>query len=151
MQLLILLVAAIATGATTFGPNLLYGLGGLVLILLYGSALGILLAALNVFLRDVQYLVEVVLLLLMWASPVVYAWSFAAEHMPDWAMSIYLSNPVTMAVLGFQEALWAPGSAGAVPPDLALRMGIAAVIGVIALFISHRVFARLQGNFAQEL
>ncbi|WP_378147477.1 ABC transporter permease [Cnuibacter sp. UC19_7] len=151
IQLVILLVAAVLLGTLTFGFHLLYGVGAVVLILVYATALGILLSALNVYLRDIQYIVEVVLMLLMWGSPILYAWSFATVHMPDWLAQVYLNNPVTLAVIGFQEAVWAPTS-GSVPPDnLGIRMLVAAVVGVVLLFVSQRVFSRLQGNFAQEL
>ena len=37
------------------------------------------------------------------------------------------------------------------PDNLLLRMTIAIVIGIAILFGCHRVFLRLQGNFAQEM
>ena len=59
-------------------------------------------------------------------------------------------NPITMAVLGFQKAMWVAGQGVAEYPDFLLgRMAIAFVIGLVLLFGFQRVFARLQGNFAQ--
>jgi ABC-2 type transport system permease protein len=141
VQFVILIVAS----------NLLCGLAALVLILVWGTAIGVLLAALNVYLRDIQYLVEVVLLLLMWASPILYSWQQAASILPQWLLEIYVNSPITLAVLGFQEAFWSEASNGVPLPHLALRMLIAGVIGLIALFGAQRVFSRLQGDFAQEL
>ena len=40
-------------------------------------ALAFLLSALNVYLRDVQYLVEIVLMVLFWTTPIVYSWAQA--------------------------------------------------------------------------
>ena len=37
------------------------------------------------------------------------------------------------------------------PPDLALRMGIAGIIGLVLLALSHLLFQRMQGSHAQEL
>jgi len=54
-------------------------------------------------------------------------------------------------VLGFQQAFWVAGESVAQPDALLVRMLIALAIGLVFLFISHRVFLRLQGNFAQEL
>ena len=46
--------------------------------------------------------------------------------------------------------MWVGGQGTAVYPDfLLLRMGIAFVVGLFLLFGFQRVFARLQGNFAQ--
>ncbi|WP_382307461.1 ABC transporter permease [Herbiconiux sp. UC225_62] len=151
VQLVILLIASIAVGTLTFGPQLLFGVGALVLVLVWGTAVGILLAALNVYLRDIQYLVEVVLLLLMWASPILYSWQQAAAVLPGWLLEIYVNSPITLAVLGFQEAFWSEASNGVPLPHLALRMLIALAIGIIALLGAQRVFSRLQGDFAQEL
>lgn len=151
IQLVILLVVSIPAGTLSFGPQMLYGAGALALVLLYAGSLAIMLSAFNVYLRDVAYLVEVVLLLLMWASPIVYSWQFVKAAISPWALEIYINNPVTLAVLGFQEAFWTEASGGTSPDHLALRMLIAGVVGVIFLILSQRAFSRLQGNFAQEL
>lgn len=151
VQFVILLIAAGVLGTLAFGPQLLFGLGALLLVLVWGTALGLLLGALNVYLRDIQYLVEVVLLLLMWASPILYSWQQAAAVLPGWLLEIYVNSPITLAVLGFQEAFWSEASNGVPLPHLALRMLIAGAIGLLALFGAQRVFSRLQGDFAQEL
>lgn len=151
IQVTILLAAAAFFGTLVFGAHLLYGLAAVMVIVIYATAIGILLSALNVYLRDIQYLVEVILMLLLWGSPILYRWSFAVTKMPEWLGQLYLNNPVTLAVIGFQEALWAPSSSTETLAFLDLRLVIAAAVGVIFLFIAQRIFARLQGNFAQEL
>ncbi|MBD8538751.1 ABC transporter permease [Frigoribacterium sp. CFBP 8751] len=151
IQFVILLIAALVTQSLRFGPHLLYGLAGLVLVLVYAVALGLLLGALNVFLRDIQYLVEVILMLVMWGSPIVYSWTQVQNHLPGWLVQVYLNNPVTLAVIGFQEAFWSAGTPGTAPDNLFTRMVVAGLVGLVLLFISQRVFSRLQGNFAQEL
>lgn len=151
IQFAILLVAALALQTVAFGWDLLYGVGALVLTIVYAVALALLLGALNVYLRDVQYLVEVVLMLAMWGSPIVYSWTQVASRVPGWLTEIYLNNPVTIAVIGFQQAMWGETSNGTTPDHLATRMLVALVVGLVLLFVSQRVFARLQGNFAQEL
>jgi ABC-2 type transport system permease protein len=151
IQLGILLIASASLGTLSIGPNLLYAVGALVLILVYGTALALILSAANVFLRDIQYLVEVMLLLAMWASPIVYSWKQVQGFFPSWALDVYINNPVTLAVLGFQEAFWSESSGGSLPELLAVRMLIAGMVGLVLLFVSQRVFSRLQGNFAQEL
>lgn len=151
IQLAILIVVSLYAGTLSISPNLLYGLGALALVLIYAGALAIVLSALNVYLRDVSYLVEVVILLLMWASPIVYSWEFVKGSITGWALDVYINSPVTLAVLGFQEAFWTEASGGVSPDFLGLRMLIAGVIGIIFLLGAQRVFSKLQGNFAQEL
>jgi ABC-2 type transport system permease protein len=96
------------------------------------------------------------MMLAMWGSPIVYAWTMVSDAfrtlgLPAWALEVYTNNPITLGVLGFRQAFWGEGTPGDYPDNLLLRMLIAGVIGVVFLFISHRVFTRLQGNFAQEM
>jgi len=152
-QFLILIVATIALGVFPATIDIVYFVPALLVLLIFGTAFGVLLAAVNVYLRDVQYLVEVLLLLALWASPIVYSWEMVKEYLgPGLALEIYTNNPITLSVLGFQRALWTSGH-GIVetPADLMLRLGIAFVAGLVLLVVSQRVFARLQGNFAQAL
>lgn len=152
MQLVILIAATILTGTFPWHADLVYAIPGLALLVLYGYALGLLLSALNVYLRDVGYLVEVVLLLMLWASPIVYGWSFVRDAVgPGPLLEIYTDNPITLAVLAFHKAFWTSGDESAYPEFLLLRIGIALLVGLVLLAFSQFVFARLQGNFAQEL
>ncbi|UAJ80556.1 ABC transporter permease [Leifsonia sp. ZF2019] len=151
IQFGILLVATIVIGKAPLHAETWYVIPAVLLLLVYGTAFGLLLSAVNVYLRDVQYLVEVVLLLLLWASPIVYSWKMVRDALGHgiW-LDIYTDNPVTLSVLGFQKAMWVAGQETAVYPDqLLLRMGIAFVVGIVLLLGFQRVFARLQGNFAQ--
>ncbi|MBN9156326.1 ABC transporter permease [Microbacterium sp.] len=152
VQLLVLLVATVVAGKPPIHPQVAYVIPSLALIVVYGLAFALLLGALNVYLRDVQYLVEVATMLLFWASPVVYAWSMVKGLIHHaWILDIYTNNPLTLAVIGFQKAFWVAGDALPQPDDLLVRQLVALVIGLILLVLSHRVFLRLQGNFAQEL
>ncbi|MGV8896781.1 MAG: ABC transporter permease [Rhodoglobus sp.] len=153
IQIGILLVASIFFGVFPASVEILYAIPSLLVLLVYGTAIGLLLSAVNVYLRDVAYLLEVVLLVMLWASPILYSWSMAKSVLGESiALQIYTNNPVTLAVLGFQRAFWISGHESAEYPDqLLLRLGVAFVIGAGLLIASQRVFTRLQGNFAQEL
>lgn len=153
IQLGILLVASVVLGVFPLSIEILYVIPATLVILVYATAFGLLLSALNVYLRDIGYLMEVVLLVMMWASPIVYSWSMAKGVLGEsFLLEVYTNNPVTLAVLGFQRAFWIAGhEAGSYPDNLLLRLGVAFVIGLVLLVLSQRVFTRLQGNFAQEL
>ncbi len=152
MQFAILLIATLVAGLPPSVLGLGYVLLGTIVLLLYATAAAFLLSAVNVYLRDVQYLVEVVLMVGFWLSPIVYAWSFVNEA---------VTSPVPQRAVPGQ-----PGDAGraGVPArvvggrgrapaasDLGLRLLIAILIGLPVLWICQRYFARLQSNFAQEL
>ncbi|MFG6402037.1 MULTISPECIES: ABC transporter permease [unclassified Microbacterium] len=152
IQMIVLIVATILVGKPPLHFGLVYAVPAVLLILVYGLAFALFFSAVNVYLRDVQYLVEVVTMLLIWLSPVLYSWQMARDIIGNPVLiDVYTNNPLTLAILGFQRAFWVAGDSLAAPDHLALRMLAAFGVGLVLLFLSHRVFVRLQGNFAQEL
>lgn len=158
IQLGILLVAALVFGVFPAHWDLLYAIPSLVLIVVIGTAFALLLSAWNVYLRDIGYLLEVVLMVMLWASPIVYSFTMVKSFLGQGlALEIYTNNPLTLAVLGFQKAFWIGGNGTAefppmeYPDQLLARIFVAIGVSLVFLFISQRVFTRLQGNFAQEL
>jgi len=139
------------------GLDWLYLPASLLLITVWGLALGMILAAVNVYMRDMQFLIEVLLQIGFWMSPVVYSWSMVS----DWGnkngtlgtvvANIYLANPITLGVLGFRRFVWNDQGTAPDPTHLGIRLLIVLGIGLIALFASQRLFSRLQRNFAQEM
>jgi ABC-2 type transport system permease protein len=152
IQVVVLLLATFLVGQPPVHWQIFYVVPALLILIVFGTAFALLLGAINVYLRDMQYLAEVGTLLLFWASPVVYSWQMVSSLVTSPVLlEIYTNNPLTLAVLGFQRAFWVAGESVAQPDALLVRMLIALTIGLVFLFISHRVFLRLQGNFAQEL
>lgn len=153
IQFVILLAATVVIGVFPLHAGLVYLIPSLLVILVYGAAIGLVLAALNVYLRDVQFVIDVGLMVLLWASPIVYSYSMVIARLKvEWLLAVYTNNPLTLAVLGMQNAIWIHDPTKVVYPDhLMLRLGIAFVIGLFCLLGAQRIFSRLQGNFAQEL
>lgn len=152
IQLLVLLAATIVVGQVPLHMEIFYAVPALLVLLTYGLAFALFFSAVNVYLRDTQYLVEVATMLLFWLSPVVYSWQLVQGVITNpLALELYTNNPLTLAILGFQRAFWISGDELAYPPHLAIRLAVSLVIGLALLFVSHRIFLRLQGNFAQEL
>ncbi len=156
MQMVVLIGAVVLLQQWPDPAGLVYFLPSVLLILIYVLAIGLVLSALNVYLRDIQYLTEILLVLMMWGSPIVYSWQMVAQviaqfNLPAWWLEVYTNNPLTLAVLGFHRSIWGSGTSADYPPDLALRMLIAGAIGLVVLFVSHLAFQRMQGNLAQEL
>jgi ABC-2 type transport system permease protein len=138
------------------------------------SALALLLASVNVYLRDTQHLIEVLVgAAWFWACPIVYSYQNTvapklAEHNITW---LYFLNPMTPVVMTFQRVLYAktgvvtlstinPATGHHNTAQLLPSWGPltyvwmdAAVLGVgLALFfVGMNVFGRLAGNFAEEL
>lgn len=151
IQLTILVGATAAVGQFPTGFRWLYFLLALAVLITFSTALGLFLGAVNVYLRDVQYLIEIMIMILLWASPIVYAWSYVDRALDGPLQSLYLANPMTQVVLGFHRAFWVAGDGEPFPADLGESLLISLGISVLLLWLSQRVFARLQSNFAQEL
>lgn len=111
------------------------------------TGVGLLVSALNVVYRDVQYLVDAVLLVLFWASPIIYV---ARETLLDvgtqspWLAVAYYANPLAGLLEAYRAVLFF-GQA----PDL-VTFGAATVItlavgvfGVWQFWIHERSFADL--------
>jgi len=135
--------------------------------MIIGSALGILLSAANVYLRDMQHLIEVVFTAWFWACPIVYSFwnSLHAKVGPTISWIYLIINPMTPIILTSQRVLYAhprvqltsPGHqlVQILPPwhwYVYLEMdSILIVAGLLLLVVALVVFARVEGNFAEEL
>ncbi|EYR64779.1 sugar ABC transporter [Actinotalea ferrariae CF5-4] len=152
IQFVVLTLGTVIAGAFPAWANLIYVPLGLVLVMTFSTALAVLLSALNVYLRDVQHLVEIVMLILFWASPIIYSYKFVTAHLGGGFLEeLYLANPVTLAVLAFQRGMWVGGAEEPFPSDLGTRLVVATMVSMLLLWVAQRVFSRLEGNFAQEL
>jgi ABC-2 type transport system permease protein len=141
----------------------------LVPLFVFSSAMAIFLAAVNVYLRDTQHLVEVVVgSAWFWFCPIVYSYQAViypklSEHHILW---LYFLNPLTPIVLTFERVIYnktglvqltTPGhpTAQLLPgwsswtyiEANAIVLGVSLVLFVVAMI----VFGRLAGNFAEEL
>ena len=152
LQFVVLLLATLVTGAPPRLEALWAVPAALIVITTYALALSLLFSAWNVYLRDIGHLIEIGLLVLFWASPIVYSYKMVHELLQGgWLEQLWLANPVTPAILAFQHGMWSSGPADAIPEGLPLRLLITWLFALVLLAIGQRVFARLEGNFAQEL
>lgn len=155
IQFAVLLAACALFGAFPLHWELLYVIPAVLIMSIYGLAFGMAFAAINVYLRDTQHLIEIALMLFFWASPILYSLAFVHNALQGGILeAIYISNPATLALIAMQKGVWVAGSADPTqywPADLELRLVVTILVGLLVLWASQRVFARLQGNFAQEL
>ena len=152
VQFLVLLAATVVLGRAPLTLEFFYAPLAAVLLLAFAFAIGLLFSAVNVYFRDMQHLVEVLLLVLFWASPIVYSYEFVHKLLQgNWLEQIYLANPITIGVMGFQRGMWIAGTDQMWPADLTLRMVLLTFLSIALVWVSQRIFARLEGNFAQEI
>jgi ABC-2 type transport system permease protein len=161
------IVMVIFLVALHHGPDWSY-LPVLLLALVTGivlaSAIAVLLSAINVYLRDTQHLIEVILTAWFWACPIVYVYqqNIGVRLGKKGLTWIYFLNPVVPLILSFQRCIYADvmvkvnhAPYAVLPPkgmlwyvglDLAVLF-----LSVVLFLIALAVFGRLEGNFAEEL
>lgn len=162
IQGVVLVIGFVIVGDWPSFSSLAYLPPALGVVLLFGLAAGLLLSAINVYVRDVGFLTDIALQVGFWLCPILYSYGFVVDAAQgyglstEWVTRLYLLNPMADAVLGFQRALWPPGStpegaALSFPGELGLRLGVLLAIGLLLLAVTARIFSRLSRNFAQEL
>ena len=154
-----------------YGPDWSY-LPVLLLALVTGivlaSAIAVLLSSVNVYLRDTQHLIEVILTAWFWACPIVYAYqqNIGQKLGPKGLTWIYFLNPMVPLVLSFQRCIYAHPTTYAkvngvmtqflVLPEKGMLWYVGLDLAVLFLslilfLIALAIFGRLEGNFAEEL
>jgi ABC-type polysaccharide/polyol phosphate export permease len=91
--------------------------------------------------RDIRHLIEVILPLLFWTTPIFYPLTFVPESM---RMAIQLS-PMSPFVIGYQSILY-----DGQPPDLFVAI-IACVYGVSMLAIGGMIFLSAEDELVEQL
>jgi len=137
-------------------------------LLVFSSALALLLAAVNVYLRDTQHLVEVLVgAAWFWACPIVYSFQQRVyPHLnPHHIVWLYLLNPLTPVVLTFERVIYAKQVVNStIAPHLPMQIlpgwgvlsyvemdAIVLAASTVLFYVAMVVFGRLAGNFAEEL
>ncbi|MFT4148367.1 MAG: ABC transporter permease [Micrococcaceae bacterium] len=158
--LVVLLVGAVYSGWKPSFQALYASVFAFIIVTIFAIGLGLIAACLNVFFRDVENFVDLLLSILMWLSPVIYTWDLVAKQMPNWAFQIYMSNPITAAIELFHWAFWYPtidhnpsnpALAHTLAPHLIHHGIVAFIISCATLAVGAFMFRRLEGKFAQEL
>ena len=158
-QLVILLAGALATGWSPDWVGLVAGLLGTLNVMAFGLGLALLFSAGNVFFRDFQNIVATFSIFIRWSTPTIYPFSRLATsglgH--TWFISLYLANPISIAVLSFQRCFWAPTVGPkqqgypSFPEHLLSRGLIMLAVSLVFLAICQVIFSKFEGKFAERL
>ncbi|WP_210440238.1 ABC transporter permease [Nocardioides xinjiangensis] len=172
-QLIILVAACLATGVFGDGPMWVpdaVGMGaaflGFLLIMVYGTAAGLMFSCVNVIFRDFQRIVQTFINIVPFTVPMMYPYHLIAdgERIPAEYHDLYVANPVAEAVMLIQRGFWYPTCEGrcAVDPatgaelpefvsDLYTRGFVMLGIGLVLLALSQFVFSRLEKTVPERL
>lgn len=108
---------------------------------IFTSAFSLLTSALNVFYRDVQVIVNLVLTVWMFITPIIYPISL----IPDNYRSIYMINPMTGILDNYRRVLLQGGS-----PDYSTLL-YTGTISILFFLLSYWYFKKVEMRFADVL
>lgn len=158
-QVLVLVLFCLLSGWHLTWLAVAAGVLGVAILITFAMALALLFSALNVFFRDFQNIVQTVMQFMHFLVPMMYpftlVWSAHDSH--PILYEIYVSNPITQAVLLLQRLFWWPliedtdGLGRNFPPDLWERGFITLAVCLALLWLSQRFFSRVEGKFPERL
>lgn len=105
-------------------------------IFTYG--LSLLMAAFNLFYRDIQYLLNLIVMVWMYLTPVIYP----VELFPERYRWLFQINPMAIIINAYRQTILG----GSMPNLTSLGMGL--LVSVLVVMVSHSIFKRLEGVFA---
>lgn len=108
---------------------------------IFSLGLIMVLSAGNVYIRDVQYIMNPVMMIWMYACPILYSISMVPERF----LKIYRLNPMTLIMEQYQNILYNKQM-----PDLS-SLGVVYLVSIVMLIIGYLTFSKLQRRFAEEV
>lgn len=156
-QLLVLIGACLFIGWTPSVLQIAAVVVIFMMVAMLATGLGLIFGAVNVYFRDSENIVDMIVMVVTWASPVLYVWSMVERVMGPWYW-IYQLNPMTTAIEIFHWTFWQPTlkadqlASATMPPDLlTLWLPVSLLTTLVVLFLGQLTFRRLSVHFAQEL
>jgi len=120
----------------------LYWLPVLVLLTLsLAMGIGLFLGTLNVFIRDIGQMMEVILNFWFWLTPIVYM----PRILPPAYQDLLMINPLTGIVMGFQNVLLYDKA-----PDLSILI-YPSIVAIISLILAMTIFYKAREEMADVL
>jgi lipopolysaccharide transport system permease protein len=105
---------------------------------IFTTGLSLALSAFNLFYRDVKYLIDLLLILAMYLTPIIYP----VEAVPLKYRLVLRLNPMAVIVNAYRQAILGQGM-----PNLN-SLGVALIASFLFLVIGYKIFKKLEPLFA---
>jgi len=116
-----------------------------VLLTAFTTGVGLVLASLNVYFRDLGHLWGILVLMWFYATPVVYPMSLVEQNASSFVLDIYQLNPMTNFVEAVRDVMYDLRM-----PSLGTFANLT-VSAAVSMALGLWVFAKLSPRFAEEL
>jgi lipopolysaccharide transport system permease protein len=121
-----------------FTPNALWFIPIFLIQQIFTLGLSFFFAAANLFYRDIQYLLGLVLMLWMYLTPIIYP----IEIIPDRYHVFFKLNPMSVLTNAYRQCILGGGA-----PNL-LNLSLTLILSLLTLIFCFRVFKKWEKNFA---
>jgi len=137
----IIVIIALLISGIGIGPSII--VLPIIIIIQYILQLGMafILSAITVYIRDVEYLMNVIMMLMFYLSPIVYS----PDMIPDKFLPLFKLNPMFHIISYYREILYykqIPNIGGII---------LLFVISIVILIVGYSIFRKLEKRFAEEL
>ncbi|OGK44556.1 hypothetical protein A2957_00765 [Candidatus Roizmanbacteria bacterium RIFCSPLOWO2_01_FULL_38_11] len=106
--------------------------------MIFTIGLSLIAATFNLFYRDIQYVLNLILMLWMYLTPVMYP----VEILPEKYRFVFSLNPMSVIVNAYRQVILGGG-----PPNLQ-SLSIALVMSLAIFVVGFYFFKRMEGKFA---
>lgn len=106
--------------------------------LIFTAALSLLISSFNLFYRDIQYLLNLIISLWFYLTPILYP----VEQFPEKYRFIFSLNPMSVIINAYRQTVLGGGA-----PNLN-SLGIAAITSIFFYIIAYLIFKKSEGEFA---
>ncbi len=113
------------------------------IVFITGAAL--ILSCLNVYFRDIRYLVESALTVFFWFTPIFYSLKIANKNLPHWLYQIYILNPLAGCIASARNVLLRNAA-----PDSDAMLA-ATVVALVTFVFGLFLFSKLHKQFADNI
>lgn len=137
----VIVIAALLISGIGIGQSII--VFPLVLLIQYilSLAISLLLSSVTVYIRDLEYFINVLMMLWFYVTPVLYS----IDMIPDKFKNILMLNPMTLIITSYREILYYKRI-----PDLGPLL-ILGGICIVLLIIGYLIFNKCEKKFAEEL
>ncbi len=140
----IVILVFLAITQTGYTWNILYF--PLILLIQMFLTLGLvfIISAINVYVRDVEYIINFLILLLMYLTPILWPMELLAEKGEMYVKLAYL-NPLAGIIESYHNIFYFQTS-----PDFVV-LGLTGLFSMFILFVGYKIFNKLERGFAEEM
>lgn len=141
LSLIVVIFVSILSGVKIKIEAILYLPVIMIIELILALGITMIMSALTVYFRDLEYIVNIISLSWMYLTPIMYP----VEMVPEQFANLFYLNPMTTITIAYREVLYY----GQTPNTKILTNAI--IMGLIFLILGFFTFHKLQKQFVEEL